>query len=178
MANVANVYARAFADVIFHLHLDPHGTLQQVQSLADLMHESRELREVWATPSIPAVQKRAVLDALVARENISQPVRNFLAVLIDHRRVNFLVPVLEQLEREINQRLGIAEAQVTSARELADGERRSLELQVGQLTGKQVQARYAEDASILGGAIVRVGSTIYDGSVKGKLERMKEALSS
>jgi F-type H+-transporting ATPase subunit delta len=177
MANIANIYARAFADVIFHLRLDPRGTLQEVQSIAALVDESRELREVWEAPSIPAVQKRAVLDAIAARENISRPVRNFLAVLIDHRRVNFLAPVIEQLEQEINQRLGIADAQVTSARELGDAERRSLELQVGQLTGKTVQARYALDASILGGAIVRVGSTIYDGSVKGKLERMKAAIS-
>jgi F-type H+-transporting ATPase subunit delta len=178
MASIATTYARAFADVIFDLRLDPRTALLEVQSLAALVAESKDLREVWEAPSIPAVQKRAVLDAIVAREKISHPARNFVAVLIDHRRANFLAQIVQQLEQEIHQRLGIAEAQVTSARELADPERRSLESQVEQLTGKKVLARYTQDASILGGAIVRVGSTIYDGSVKGKLERMKEALSS
>jgi len=177
MADIAGTYARALADVIFDLHLDPRSTLQEAQSVAGLAAESKDLREVWETPSIAATQKRAVLDAIAARENISRPVRNFLAVLIDHRRINFLAPIVEQLEQEINRRLGIVEAQITSARELGDSERQALESQVERLTGKKVQARYMQDASILGGAVVRVGSTIYDGSVKGKLERLKEALS-
>jgi F-type H+-transporting ATPase subunit delta len=178
MATVASTYARAFAEVIFDLRLNAATALQEVQSISNLVRESKQLREVWETPSIPAAEKRAVLDALATREGISGPVRNFLAVLIDHRRMNFLGPVVQQLEQEINQRLGITDAGVTSARELSEPERHSLEAEVERLTGKKVQARYALDASILGGAIVRVGSTIYDGSVKGKLERIKEALSS
>jgi F-type H+-transporting ATPase subunit delta len=105
-------------------------------------------------------------------------VRNFMAVLIDHRRVDFLQPVVQQFEQELNQRLGFAEAEITSSRELSQPERRSLEAEVAKLTGKKVLARYSQDATLLGGAIVRVGSTIYDGSVKGSLERMKAALSS
>src|ERR1700721_2463111 len=118
-----------------------------------------------------------VLDAIVARDGISKQVRNLLAVLIDHRRVHFLEPVIRQLEKELDARLGFAEADITSARELGDAEKREFEAQVGKLTGKKVRAHYAQDASLLGGAVVRVGSTIYDGSVKGQLERMKEALS-
>jgi F-type H+-transporting ATPase subunit delta len=178
MANIAGTYARAFADVIFELRLDPRAALVEAKSLASLVGESRDLREVWEAPSIPAAQKRAVLDAIAAREKLSRPVRNFVAVLIDHRRITFLARIVEQLEREINQRLGITEANVVSVRELDDPERRLLEARVAELTGKKVQARYAQDPSILGGAIIRVGSTIYDGSVKGKLERMKRALSS
>lgn len=178
MASIATTYARAFADVIFNLRLDPGTALQEAQSIAALVAESKNLRDVWEAPSIPAAQKRAVLDAIAARQNISRPARNFIAVLIDHRRINFLAPIVEQLAQEINQRLGINEAQVTTARQLGDTEQRSLEAQVERVTGKKVLARYHQDASILGGAIVRVGSTIYDGSVKGKLERIKQALSS
>ena len=178
MASIATTYARAFADVIFNLRLDPGAALQEAQSIAALVAESKNLRDVWEAPSIPAAQKRAVLDAIAARQNISRPARNFIAVLIDHRRINFLAPIVEQLAQEINQRLGINEAQVTTTRELGDTEQRSLEAQVERVTGKKVLARYNQDASILGGAIVRVGSTIYDGSVKGKLERIKQALSS
>jgi len=101
-----------------------------------------------------------------------------IAVLIDHRRVPFLKPIVQQVEKEINQRLGFAEAQITSARELGDAEKRTLELRIEKVTGKKVRARYGQDASLLGGALVRVGSTIYDGSVKGQLEKIREAISS
>src|ERR1700690_144731 len=123
MATVTNTYARAFADVVFDSHLDPATTLQEAQSLAALVASSTDLRQVWETPSIPAGEKRAVLDAIAARQEFSRPVRNFMAVLIDHRRVNFLEPIVKQFERELNQRMGFTEAQITSARELTATER-------------------------------------------------------
>jgi F-type H+-transporting ATPase subunit delta len=178
MASVTNTYARAFADVVFSLRLDPEQTLREAHSLAELVASSKELREVWEAPSIPAEQKRAVLDAVVAREGISKPVRNFLAVLIDHRRVSFLAAIVKQFEQELYARMGFAEAEITSARKLGESERRELEAEVEKVIGKRVRARYAQDPSVLGGAVVRVGSTIYDGSVKGQLERIREAISS
>jgi F-type H+-transporting ATPase subunit delta len=176
MASVTNIYARAFADVIFDQKLDPGKTLQEAQSLVQLVASSKELREVWEAPSIPAVQKRGLLDAIVDREQVSRPLRNFMAVLIDHGRVGFLGPIVTQLERELNQRLGFAEAEIVSARELDEGERSALEAQVAKTTGKKVRARYTQDQSLLGGAVVKIGSTIYDGSVKGQLERIREQL--
>lgn len=178
MASIINTYARAFADVVFDRKLDAGKTLLEAQSLAQLVASSKELREVWETPSIPAEQKRGVLDAIVAREGISRPVRNFLAVLIDHRRVQFIEPIVKQFELELNQRLGFTEAEITSARELSEPERHVLETQVEKLTGKKVRARYSRDEAVLGGVTVKVGSTIYDGSVKGQLERIRTAISS
>jgi F-type H+-transporting ATPase subunit delta len=105
-------------------------------------------------------------------------VRNLIAVLIDHRRMAYLERIIQQLEKELDARMGFAEAQITSARDLGDSEKRALEGQVEKLTGKKVRARFGLDASLLGGAVVRVGSTIYDGSVKGQLEKIKEAISS
>jgi F-type H+-transporting ATPase subunit delta len=178
VASVTNTYARAFAEAVFSGRHDPDKTLQEAQAVAELVAGSKELREVWETPSITAEQKRAVLDAIVAREGISQTVRNFVAVLIDHGRTNFLGPIVKQFEQELNERLGFTEAEITSARELSPSDRQALEVQMEKLTGKKVRARYSRDESILGGAIVRIGSTIYDGSVNGQLERMKQALSS
>lgn len=176
MASVTNTYARAFADVVFDGRLDADRTLREAQSLAELVASSKVLREVWETPSIAAEQKRAVLDAIVAREGISKPVRNFMAVLIDHRRVAFLAPIVKQFEQELYARMGFAEAEITSARTLGDDERRALEAEVAKLIGKKVRALYAQDPAVLGGAIVKVGSTIYDGSVKGQLERIREQI--
>jgi F-type H+-transporting ATPase subunit delta len=178
MASVTNTYARALADVVFDQHLDPGKTLQDAQSLAQLVASSRELREVWEAPSIPDEQKRALLDAIVAREGISRPVRNFMAVLMDHRRIKFLEPVVTEFEQELNRRMGFVEAQIVSARVLAEPERSRLEAQVEKLTGHKVRARYTQDGLILGGAIVKLGSTIYDGSVKGQLDRIREAINS
>lgn len=176
MASVVNTYARAFADVVVDKRLDPAKTLAEAQQISALVRESGELREVWVAPSIPAEQKRAVLDAIVKRVGISQMVRNFIAVLIDKGRVNFLQEIVAEFAHELNQRLGFAEAEITTTRELSADERSALEADLAKVTGKKIRARYDQDRSILGGAIARVGSTVYDGSVKGQLEKIREQL--
>jgi F-type H+-transporting ATPase subunit delta len=178
MASVASTYARAFADVVLSAHLDANRAVGGLREIARLLNENAILKRVWENPAVPAEQKRKVLDAIVQREGIDKPVRNLVAVLIDHRRVPFLPRIIEQLEKELDARLGFAEAQISSVRELADAEKRALEAQVAKTTGKKVRAQYALDSSLLGGAVVRVGSTIYDGSVKGQLEKIREAITS
>ena len=178
MASIASTYARAFADVVLSARLDANRAIGGLRRIAGLLAESTELRRVWENPAVPADQKRNLLDAIVHREGIEPHVRNLMAVLIDHRRVQFLSRITEQLEKELDARLGFAEAHITSARELGDAEKRSLEAQIEKVTGKKIRARFGLDASLLGGAIVRVGSTIYDGSVKGQLEKIREAISS
>src|SRR5438067_896141 len=116
-------------------HLDPAQTLAEAQQIATLAHESRALREVWETPSIPAEQKRAVLDSIVKRAEIAQTVRNFVAVLIDHRRTKFLGDIVRQFAQELNQRLGFAEAEITTARELSTHERSGLVGDLARVTG-------------------------------------------
>jgi len=178
MASVASTYARAFADVVLSARLNADRSIAELRMIASLLAQSSDLRRVWENPAIPAEQKRSVLDVIAERDGVSKQVRNLVAVLIDHRRIHFLEPIIAQLEKELDARLGFAEAQITSARELGDPEKRQFETQVQKMTGKKVRAHYAQDASLLGGAVVRVGSTIYDGSVKGQLERLKEAISS
>ena len=176
MAFVTSTYARAFVDVILDKKLDASRTLRELRALGDLVAGNSDLRRVWENPAIPAAKKRDVLDAIVAREAISPPVRNFVAVLMDHRRIPFLLQIISAFEQELNQRLGIAEAEVTTARDLDDAEKRSLEAQVQKLTGKKVKASYSRDRSILGGAVIKVGSTIYDGSVLGQLHEIRKQL--
>lgn len=176
MASVTSTYARAFADVVIEKRLAPDKTMEEIKSLTDLVTSNRELRVVWETPSIPSEQKVHVLDGIAQRLGVSPIVRNFVAVLIDHGRIQFLDAIVKQFEQNLNERLGFAEAEVTSARDLNDDERRRIESQVAQLTGKKVRAKYSRDTAILGGAIVKVGSTIYDGSVAGQLERIREQL--
>ena len=178
MASVASTYARAFADVVLRDRVNADRSIAELRAVAGLLVQSFDLRRVWENPAIPAEQKRRVLDVIVQRDGISKQVRNLVAVIVDHRRIRFLEPIIAQLEKELDARLGFAEAQIISARDLADTEKREFEAQVQKLTGKKVRARYAQDPLLLGGAVVRIGSTIYDGSVKGQLERLKEAISS
>jgi F-type H+-transporting ATPase subunit delta len=178
MASVVNIYARAFADAVMDKRLDPAKTLAEAQQISALVQQNKSLREVWETPSIPAEQKRGVLDAIVKRAGISQMVRNFVAVLIDKRRMSFLGEIVKQFAEELNQRLGFAEAEITTTRELSADERGALEADLAKVTGKKIRARYDQDKGILGGAIARVGSTVYDGSVKGQLEKIREQLTS
>jgi F-type H+-transporting ATPase subunit delta len=176
MASVVGAYARAFADVVVSGKLDSARMLQELRATEALLAESLQLRRVMENPAIPGERKRAVLDAVGRRLGMSRQVRNFIAVIIDHRRLPLLSDILKQVEQELNDRMGVADAQVLSARDLTDAERKLLEAEVGKLTGKLVRARYQQDSSLLGGAVVRVGSTIYDGSVKGQLERIREQL--
>ena len=176
MATVVNTYARAFAEVVLAKHLDVAQVLAETERMVALVEESKALREVWGAPSIAVAQKRAVLDGLVARLGVSVWVRNFMAVLIDRGRIRLLPEIVTQFRTDLNQRLGRAEADITTARELTPQERRNLEADLSQATGKQIEARYIQDQEILGGVIARVGSTIYDGSVKTQLERIRRQI--
>ncbi len=150
--------------------------LQELHGIEALLQESDQLRRVLENPSISGNSKRAVLDAITQRLGTTRQVRNFVAVITDNRRLPLFSEILKQVEQELDDRQGFAEAQVSSARQLSDPEKQMLEVEIAKMTGKKVRARYAQDASLLGGAVVQVGSTIYDGSVKGQLERIREQL--
>jgi F-type H+-transporting ATPase subunit delta len=178
MASVVGTYARAFADVVMTAKnkLDPDHVLRELYGIEALLKQSDQLRRVMENPSIPGDRKRAVLDAIAARLGTTRQVRNFVAVLTDNQRLPLFSEILKQTEQELNDRQGFAEAQVSSARQLSGPEKQMLESEITRMTGKKVRAIYEKDASLLGGAIVQVGSTIYDGSVKGQLEKIREQL--
>ncbi len=176
MASVVGAYARAFADVVVGSKLDPARLQQELCTVEALLAESEPLRRVLENPSIPGDRKRAVLDALAQRAGLARQTRNFVAVITDHRRLPLFSEIVKQIEQELNDRLGFVDAEVSSARLLNDAEKKLLEAEVSRLTGKNVRARYQQDASLLGGAVVKVGSAIYDGSVKGQLEKIREQL--
>jgi F-type H+-transporting ATPase subunit delta len=176
MAAVSSRYARALADAVYGLNFGPAMVIAQLYDLVAVVNSNPVLQRIWENPAIPAEQKRSLLDAIVERQNIVKLVRNFVAVLIDHHRIEQLPEIAREVESELDTRQGFAEADVTSARELSVIEKGALEGKIATMTGKTVRAHYAIEPRILGGAIVRLGSTIYDGSVKGQLHRMKEQL--
>jgi F-type H+-transporting ATPase subunit delta len=176
MAVFAARYARAFADVVSDAKLNPSEVAQQLEDFAATFAASKDLRELLLNPSIPTQKRVSILDAVNTRVGCGPKVRNFLAVLISHERLDTLSEILEEYRLEMNRRLSISDAEVVTARPLADEERAKLEGQVAELAGTRVSATFRQDKTLIGGAIVRIGSTIYDGSVRGRLERLKERL--
>jgi len=169
-------YARAFADVIAAAKLDAAAIDDQLADFLATWDGSRELREVFANPAIPAVQKIAILDKMNDRLGMMKQVRNLLAVLIKNGRIAHVHQVVAAYHTELQARQGIRQAEIVTARELSEQERTMLLAGVGQLAGARIQASFKLDKSILGGTVVRIGSTIYDGSVRGRLERLREEL--
>ena len=178
MAAVSIRYARALADVIADAKLDAATAVAQLAAIVAAFEESLPLREVWESPAIPVEQKRNLLDALTVRLGVTdRAIRNFIAVLIDQDRIALLPEIAGQLQTELNSRAGRIDADIVSARELAPEQRSVLLAEPARMTGKVVLPHYATDAKLLGGVTVRVGSTIYDGSVRGQLQRIRQQLS-
>jgi F-type H+-transporting ATPase subunit delta len=177
MAVVTGRYARAFAEVIAAQKADAEKAVEELTQFAAMITGSAELRNVFQNPSVANDQKINLLDAIVKKMGASRLLRNFLAVLIEHHRVGQIEDVKNQFKQDLDERMGIAAALVSSARELTTAEKKTLEKQLTTATGKTIRAAYSEDATLLGGAVVRVGSTIYDGSVRGRLEKIKQQIS-
>jgi len=176
MSLFAARYARAFAESVAASKLDPAAVNSQLNDFVSAWKESPELRQFFESPAFPPAQKVAFLDKLNEKMGMTALVRNFVAVLIDHDRIGGVSEVIETYLRDMDERQGIFEVEIVSARPLDDGERRQLEAQVGEVAGGRVKANYREDTNLLGGVIVTIGSTVYDGSVRGRLDRLKEQL--
>ena len=177
MAAINSRYARALADVAVEQKLDGDKLAAELHSLSQALALSPELRAVLETPAVPASQKLRVLDAVASKVGATRVARNFLAVLVQNRRITALSEITHLFQVEMDERRGFSEAEVTSWRDLGEEEKRTLASSLEAATGKKIRARYHKDASLLGGASIRVGSTIWDGSVRGQLRRLKEQLS-
>jgi F-type H+-transporting ATPase subunit delta len=169
-------YAHAFASVAASSHLDAAAAQQQLDDFSGTLAGSRELREVLMNPSIANEQKLKVLDAIAGRIGMFPQVRNFIAVIMDHQRLDELDEILIEYHTVADDQSGLTEAEVTSARPLNDEDRAELEAQVARLAGGRVRTTYSEDASLLGGAVVSIGSTVYDGSIRTQLQQLKQKL--
>ena len=177
MAAFASRYARAFSQVVVGLNLDPTAAQQQLRNFSATFAGSRELREVLMNPSLPSEQKLKLIDAIASRLSMSQPVRNFVAVIMDHRRLGELESILAEYAAVADQNAAITEVTITSSRPLAEEEKQALIAKAAALAGGGIHPAFLEDSSLLGGAVLKIGSTIYDGSLKAQFAGMKQRLS-
>jgi F-type H+-transporting ATPase subunit delta len=169
-------YASAFADVVTDARLDSAAIDRQFSDFLATWEGSAELRTLFVNPAIPATQKIEILDKLNAKLGLQKELRNLLAVLISNNRIDHVVEVAAAYRRILQQQSGIRPAEIVTARVLSADERSALVAQLAKVAGAKLDPSFKLDSSILGGAVVRIGSTVYDGSVRGRLDRLKEAL--
>jgi len=168
-------YANALADIALAQGAAAPA-LKQLADFGALYAESEELRNVLASPGVPREAKHGVIEKLAARIGASKIIRNFLFVVIDHRRSALLPDIIETFENVVRQRQGIAEAEISSAVELTAAQKKEMAQRIADLTGKRVETKYAIDPGLLGGAVVRIGDTIYDGSLRSRLNELRARL--
>jgi F-type H+-transporting ATPase subunit delta len=172
-------YANALADVITapNSGTTPERTIGELRAFELALHSSPELQNALVTPAIPGSRKKAVVGRIAEILKLSRITRNFLFVLVDHRRIPALSGIIHNLEEVLDQRLGLARAEVASAAELTEEQQRALHAQLERISGKRLRMGFKIDQALIGGALARIGSTVYDGSVRGQLAALERRLS-
>jgi F-type H+-transporting ATPase subunit delta len=168
-------YANALADVAL-AQGGADAAIKQLRDFGAAFAESGELRNFLTSPAVPRDAKHGVIEKIAARLGAGKIIRNFLFVIADHQRTHILPEIVAAFEDVIRQRQGFAEAEISSAVELSAARKKQFGQTLERLTGKKIQAKYSLDPALLGGAVVRVGDTIYDGSVRNSLNEMRARL--
>lgn len=175
---VASRYATALVDVV----TAPGSTVEgsqataQLRAVEDAVKESPQLRSIFQNPAVSSARKRAVVGRIAEKLGLSRQIRNFLFVAADRGRIGQLSEIREAFETLLDQKLGFIRADVTSAKTLDDSSKQQIEAQLARLSAKRIRPYYAVDPALVGGVIARVGSTVYDGSVRGQLESLRRKL--
>ena len=149
---------------------------KQLAAFGSMYAESAELRNFLGSPAVTREAKHEVIEKLVLKIRANKFVRNFLFVLVDKRRTQLLPEIVAAFDEVIRRRQGVMEAQVSSAVELSGAQKAALASVLERITGKRVQARYALEPKLLGGAVVRLGDTVYDGSLRNRLNGLRARL--
>jgi len=172
---VARRYADALADVASARN-EVDQIDREVLLFADMLKSHRELRDVFASPIISLADKRRVLDALIDRVRPGQMTINLLRTMLSHYRLQYLDVMHEQFRRVINERKGLIIAEVTTTGEFDSAAQEKLAQTLERMTGKQIEFKFKTDPSLIGGVVTRLGSVVYDGSVRTQLKEIKERL--
>lgn len=171
----ATRYAKALIDVASQ-ESDPNLVEQELATVVETMRQHPELRRVMTSPGIPHAARVKVVEALAEAGNAQPVVRKLLVLLADRGRLELLEHILAVYRERLLALRNVVSATVTSATPLPPEKLRALEERLGNLTGKQVQLEAEVDPSLIGGIVTRIGSTVYDGSIRTQLKKMRDAL--
>lgn len=172
---VARRYATALADVVTKSG-EIETVRNELKSWEQLINSNSDLQSAFANPSIAHLSKEKVLESLLEKAKPTKTTANFLRVLLRNDRLTELPEINEKFVSVLEERSGVVSAVITSARPLAETEKADLKASLTKLTGKQVTLNFEIDETLIGGVVTRIGSTVYDGSVKTQLENLKKEL--
>jgi F-type H+-transporting ATPase subunit delta len=168
-------YANALADIAVAQGA-AEAALKQLNNFGVLYADSPELRNVLSSPAVTREAKHGVIEKITARVRASKILRNFLFIIADRQRMHALPEIIASFQEVIRQREGIAEAEISSAVGLSAAQKTEMKKTLERLTGKRVEPKYSIDPTLLGGAVVRIGDTIYDGSLRNRLNDLRARL--
>ena len=172
---VARRYASALADVIIQRGEETE-VKEELASWEKLILDNAGLMEAFSNPTIAYEQKGKLLNELIDRTRVRPTTANFLRLLLRNQRLPQLPQVNVRLAEVLDERAGVVSVQVKSARPLSDNTKTELQEKLTRLTGRKAQLKFETDSSLIGGIVTRIGSTIYDGSVRDQLRRLREEL--
>lgn len=172
---VARRYASALADVVVKSG-ETEVVKNELKSWQELVNSNSDLQNAFSNPAIAHLTKEKVLESLLEKAKPTKTTANFLRVLLRNSRLTELGQINEKFASVLEERSGVLSAEITSARQLSDAEKADLQASLAKLTGKQVNLTFNINEELIGGVVTRIGSTVYDGSVKTQLENLKEQL--
>jgi F-type H+-transporting ATPase subunit delta len=175
VVTVARRYAEAMVDVAISRN-EVEAIDNELRVFAEAMNASRELYDVFASPIVSPTDKLGLLNALIGRLRAGQMTANLLRTMLKHYRLHYVAEVYEQFRRKMNERKGLIVAEVATAVQVGASEQARLGRTLEQMTGKQVEFKFNTDPSLIGGVVTRIGSVVYDGSVRTQLQAIKERL--
>lgn len=172
---IARRYASALADVVLERG-EAKEVQQELQQWAELIQSNTNLQEVFRNPTIPLDQKRAVLNQLIERAQPRPTTANFLKVLLQNQRLTELSEINRKFAEMLDERAGMVAATITTARPVPNEIQARLTEKLSTVTQKKVRLNFEEDPELIGGLVTRIGSTVYDGSVRSQLQQIKERM--
>jgi F-type H+-transporting ATPase subunit delta len=168
-------YANALADIALAQGA-AEPTAKQLNDFGTSYEQSAELRTFLASPAVSIEAKHTVIEKIIGRLGASRILRNFLFIIADSHRTQLIPEIIASFQQVLRQRQGIAEAEISSAVELNAAQKAEFAKTLARLTGKKIETKYSLDPALIGGAVVRIGDTIYDGSLRNRLNEMRARL--
>lgn len=175
---IATHYANALAEAVFKPNsgLSPEDAVKQFRDIVALFSESKQLERALLSPAVKRPRKEAVIARIADDLGLHRLIKNFLLVIVSHRRTYDLSTIRREFEAVVDQRLGWVPAEITSAKELGAEQKQEIERALGTKLGKFIRAQYAVDPNLLAGVRARVASREYDATLRGSLEQMRRRL--
>ncbi len=172
---VARRYANALADVVTKTG-ETDSARTELKTWEQMISANTDLQTAFGNPAISQVNKEKVLENLIEKTKPTKTTANFLRILLRNNRLTEIGEINEKFSSVLEERSGAVSAQIISARSLSEAEKAEMQTNLSNLTGKTVSLNFATDETLIGGVVTRIGSTVYDGSVKTRLEELKQQM--